>query len=184
MARKIPKIYQIKVTLKGGKPPIWRRLQVSSDTDLEELHDILQVAMGWTDEHLHMFVMGDRQYGMSDPDFEGETIPEEEVRIDALLKKEKESLTYEYDFGDGWVHEVVLEKIIEGTEDEAVPKCIAGRRSCPPEDVGGVGGYKAFLEAYADKSHPEHEEFVEWVGEDFDPEHFDPLEVNEILADS
>jgi hypothetical protein len=182
MARKLPRIYQIKVTLNGVKPPIWRRLRVSSITELTELHDILQIAMGWTDSHLHMFVVGDRQYGIPDPDFEDETISEEGIRIDTLLKKEKDSLIYEYDFGDGWEHTVVLETIIDSTPDETVPRCMTGRRGCPPEDVGGIWGYEEFLQAYSDESHPEHEDFVQWAGEYFDPERFDLLEVNEILG--
>lgn len=182
MARKLPKIYQIKVTLNGVRPPIWRRLQVSSATRLPELHDIIQISMGWTDSHLHMFVAGDRQYGVPDPDFEDETIPEEGVQINALLKKEKDSVIYEYDFGDGWQHKVTLEKIIDDAPGRAVPRCIAGRRTCPPEDVGGIWGYEEFLTAYADKTHPEHEEFVEWAGEYFDPERFDVEEVNAILS--
>lgn len=183
MAQKLPTIYQLKVTLNGSKPPIWRRLQVSSAIDLPELHDILQIAMGWTDSHLHMFVVGNRQYGIPDPDFEDEAVSEQGIRVDTLLKKEKDVLIYEYDFGDGWEHKVVLEKIVDDTAGVSVPRCIAGRRGCPPEDVGGIWGYEEFLTAYIDKTHPEHDEYVEWAGEYFDPERFDPLEVNEILAE-
>lgn len=182
MAQKLSKIYQIKVTLNGARPPIWRRLQVWSTTDLAKLHDIIQVAMGWTDSHLHMFVARGRQYGIPDPDFEDEMISEEGVRISTLLKKENDSLIYEYDFGDGWEHKVILEKIIAYTPGQTVPRCITGRRSCPPEDVGGIPGYQEFLEAYIDQDHPEHEEWLEWAGEYFDPERFDVAEVNEILS--
>jgi hypothetical protein len=182
MQQKLAKIYQIKVSLNGVKPPIWRRLLISSSTDLAELHDIIQTAMGWTDTHLHMFVAGGRQYGVPDPDYDDGTVPEERVRISALLKKENDSLIYEYDFGDGWEHRVTLEKIIAGAPGEILPRCIAGRRGCPPEDVGGVWGYEAFLRAYTDPAHPEHDDLVEWAGESFDPERFDPVEVNEALA--
>ncbi len=104
------------------------------------------------------------------------------MRINSLLKKEKDWLTYEYDFGDGWEHKIVLEKILSYKADETVPRCIEGRRGCPPEDVGGVWGYQAFLEAYNDKNHPEHNEMAEWAGEYFNPERFDPAEVNAILS--
>ena len=181
MPRRNSKVYQIKVTLNGVKPPIWRRLRISSDTELDELHEILQITMGWMDTHLHMFVAGGRQYGIVDPEFEDAVLPEERVRVDSLLKKEKDSLLYEYDFGDGWGHKVVLEAIIEKEPDATVPRCITGRRGCPPEDVGGVGGYKEFLEAYNDESHPEHRDYVEWAGGYFDPERFDPNEVNDTL---
>ena len=109
-------------------------------------------------------------------------IPERGVRVGTLLNKEKQWMTYEYDFGDGWEHKIVLEKILPFEPGNAEPKCIAGRRSCPPEDVGGIWGYARFLEAYSDADHPEHEEMLEWAGEDFDPERFDQSEVNAILA--
>lgn len=182
MARNLRDIYQIKVSLNGVRPPIWRRLVISSTTDLAKLHEIIQIAMGWTDTHLHGFVAGEETFGQLDPDFDDGTIPEDAIRIGSLLKKEKDWITYEYDFGDGWEHKIVLEKILPYRPEETVPKCIAGRRGCPPEDVGGVWGYKEFLEAYNDKNHPEHEEILEWAGEYFDPEYFDPDEVNEILS--
>ena len=183
MAQNLRDLYQIKVSLNGVKPPIWRRLLISSTTDLGELHEIIQIAVGWTDTHLHLFVAGGDRFGVPDPEFEDGTIPEDGIRIGSLLKKEKQWITYEYDFGDGWEHKIVLEKILPYKPGETVPKCIAGRRGCPPEDVGGVWGYKEFLEAYKDKTHPEHGEMVEWAGEYFDPERFDPAEINEIFSD-
>lgn len=182
MARRLRDLYQIKVSLNGAKPPIWRRLVISSAMDLEELHNVLQIAMGWTDSHLHQFIAGEARYGAPDPDWEDGTIPERGVRVGTLLKKEKQWITYEYDFGDGWEHRVVLEKVFPYESGARAPKCIAGRRGCPPENVGGIWGYAEFLEAYKDSSHPEHEEMVEWAGEYFDPERFDVSEVNEILS--
>jgi hypothetical protein len=182
MAQNLRDLYQIKVSLTGVKPPIWRRLVISSTTDLGGLHEIIQIAMGWTDTHLHQFVVADERFGVPDPDFEDGIIPENGIRIGSLLKKEKQWITYEYDFGDGWEHKIVLEKILPYTPGKIVPKCIGGRRGCPPEDVGGVWGYKEFLTAYKDKTHPEHEEMVEWAGEYFDPERFDPAEINQIFS--
>lgn len=137
--------------------------------------------MGWTDCHLHQFVVGRKAYREPDPDFEDDSYPEAGVAIRSLLKKEKQWLMYEYDFGDDWLHRVTLEKILPRGEGEALPRCIAGKRSSPPEDVGGIYGYVEFLRAYEDKTHPEHEEYVEWAGDYFRPEQCDIDEINEIL---
>ncbi len=182
MAGDLHNLYQIKVSLEGVKPSIWRRLVISRTTDLSELHYVIQIAMGWTHTHLHQFVAGDERFGMSDLGFEDDTIPEEGIPIDAILRRVNQWITYEYDFGDGWEHEIVLEKILPSRLGESVPKCIGGRRGCPPEDVGGVWGYERLLEAYNDETRPEHEELAEWAGEDFDPERFDIEEVNRILS--
>ncbi len=182
MAQNLRTVYQIKVSLNGVRPPIWRRLLISSATDLAELHNIIQIAMGWTDSHLHQFIAGGKRYGEPDPEFDDARIDESGVPIGSLLKKEKHSIVYEYDFGDGWEHKVTLEKRLPSHSIEEVPRCIGGRRGCPPEDVGGVYGYMNFLQIYSDEAHPEHEEMVEWAGEYFDPERFDVAEVNDILA--
>ena len=176
-------IYQLKITLKGSKPPIWRRLLVPSTITLPELHNVFQVTMGWTDTHLHQFVVGKKCYGEPDPDFEDSLIDEAEVRANQLLKKEKDILMYEYDFGDGWEHKVELEKVLPFEKGIPLPKCLKGKRGCPPEDVGGVWGYQEFLKAFQDPAHPEHDEMREWAGEYFDPENFSVLEVNELLSE-
>lgn len=184
MAKNLRDVYQIKVTLNDISPPIWRRLLISNTTDLAELHEIIQVAMGWTDSHLHQFVVGEECYGEPEPDFDFDVTPEYGVRIGSILKKEKDWIIYEYDFGDGWEHKIVLEKILPYNPKDVLPKCVTGRRGCPPEDVGGVWGYQEFLDAYNDKNHPEHEAMLEWVGEYFEPEQFDLNEVNEIFAEA
>jgi len=102
--------------------------------------------------------------------------------LNEVLLKEKDFIHYEYDFGDGWEHKVVLEKIIPSAPGLSAPSCIAGARACPPDDCGGVGGYQEFLEAIGDPFHPEHEAMLEWIGGEFDPEYFDPDEVNDELA--
>lgn len=176
--------YQIKVVLNGTKPPVWRRLLVSSKTELPDLHSILQMAMGWTDSHLHQFVAGDTRYSLPDPGFDNNAENEAGVRIEKLLSREKQWVTYEYDFGDGWEHRLTLEKILPAGSGEIVPRCIDGRRACPPEDVGGAYGYARFLDAYNDNGHPEHAEMVEWAGENFSPEDFDIVAVNDMLAET
>ena len=179
-------IYQFKVTLKESDPPIWRRIQVP-DLTLGELHDVLQVVMGWEDDHLHQFIIRGAYYGPQDPDdmdwdMETEMEDEEDILISKIAKMgRKVRFTYEYDFGDSWEHEIVLEKTLEPELKVKYPRCVEGARACPPEDVGGVSGYADFLEAMADPKHPEHREMKEWIGGKFDPEKFDLKAVNREL---
>jgi hypothetical protein len=175
-------IYQIKVTLYGSKPPIWRRLLVPSDITLSRLHRILQAAMGWYDAHLHQFIVGEAYYGVPDPDDLLEIKSERRVRLNQIVSGEKFRFIYEYDFGDSWGHELLVEKIVPREKRVRYPVCIKGRRACPPEDVGGVWGYGYFLEAIQDPEHPEHEDYLEWIGGEFDPEAFDLDEINAALS--
>jgi Plasmid pRiA4b ORF-3-like protein len=185
MPAKSTTIYQLKITLQGSKPPIWRRVQVQSNITLDVLHDIIQTAMGWTNSHLHHFYVGGSFY--SNPDFDlEETGDESRIRLNQILTGLKDKFSYEYDFGDGWDHQVVLEKILPVEPKIKYPCCIKGKRCCPPEDVGGIWGYQSFLAALNDKNHPEHAdsmERLEWIGDSFDPEEFDLAEVNEGLAE-
>jgi hypothetical protein len=175
-------IYRIKVTLKHVAPPVWRRLEVPADIKLGRLHRILQVAMGWTDSHLHAFRAGRDTYGVPDPDFpDDDTTNERNVRLDRLAG-EGEKLVYEYDFGDGWEHELRVEKVLPAEKGKRYPVCLAGRRACPPEDCGGPPGYEHLLGVLRDPKHEEHEEMREWIGGDFDPEAFDLDAVNEALT--
>ena len=171
-------VYQIKVTLKGSKPPIWRRMQITSETTLVQLHRILQRVMGWAGSHLYQFVIGGIAYG--DPSMLGELDAEDArtVTLAALVRGERSKLLYEYDFGDSWEHELLVEKILPLDEGKRYPVCLTGKRACPPEDCGGVWGYASFLEVLHDPEHPEHEEMLEWIGGAFDPEVFDLDEVN------
>lgn len=177
-------IYQIKVTLEGIRPPVWRRLLVPGEVALDELHDILQAAFGWLDYHLHQFIVGERYFGVPDPDYETymEMNDEAEVTLGEIAAGEGFRFRYEYDFGDSWMHLIQVEKILPPDPDRAYPVCIKGRRASPPEDVGGVWGYEGFLEAIADPEHEEHESYLEWIGGEFDPEAFDLAEVNAALA--
>jgi len=174
-------VYRIKVTLKGIKPPIWRRIEVSDRITLAKLHLVLQVVMGWTDSHLHHFIIGKTYYGEPDPDFGVDTVNEKRVELSQLPLTEKSKFIYEYDFGDSWEHEILIEKILPASDGKKAPVCLKGSRACPPEDIGGVWGYAEFLEAVDDPQHPEHEDMMEWVGGQFDPEAFDLAEVNQYL---
>src|SRR5499426_3317058 len=181
-------IYQIKVTLKDSKLPIWRRIEVRSDATLGELHAVIQMAMGWTNSHQHHFIVGKspnlRFIGAPIP-YEGDDLPDEknegQIAISQVLSATKTKIVYEYDFGDSWEHEVFLEKIVGAEARADYPRCVAGENACSPEDVGGVWGYVDFLQALNNPEHNQREEFLEWVGGEFDPEKFDLDAVNELL---
>jgi len=174
-------IYQLKITLKESRPPIWRRFQVRSDVTLAKLHRIIQEVMGWFDGHLHQFIVGRIYYGVPDPDDLSETRDERKVRLDQILSVPGRKIVYEYDFGDGWEREIVLEKILSPDPKTRYPRCLDGARACPPEDCGGIYGYADFLEAIRNPEHEEHEEMLEWIGGEFDPEEFDLEAVNQSL---
>lgn len=183
MAKKPQKTYQLKVALKGAKPPIWRRFLVDSAMTLAEFHDVLQIVMGWSDSHLHQFTAYGVAYGIPDPEFDLEGVHDErKVKLAQILGHEKDAMVYEYDFGDGWTHKITLEKILPFDAAVPLPACIKAKGACPPEDVGGLWGYYALLESLKDPQHPEYEENREWLGEDFDPDAFDLDEVNAQLA--
>lgn len=182
-AKSLRSIYQLKVTLQDISPPIWRRLLVTSTVSLEDLHIILQIVMGWTDSHMHEFAKGSDRYGIPDEYSSSDMHDEATYRLDQVLQEEKEKLIYTYDFGDSWEHEVLLEKILPFETDTVLPVCLKGSRACPPEDIGGIGGYEMFLDAISDPSHPEHENMLEWIEGDFDAEHFDLAEVNDLLRE-
>jgi hypothetical protein len=175
-------VYQLKVQLMGIQPEIWRRVLLSGRTTLDRVHRVIQVAMGWQNRHLHQFVSGERIYGEPNPDFDNDWEPESDVAISALLSQPGQSLVYEYDFGDGWEHQVTLEQVLAGAGDRILPVCLDGQRACPPEDVGGPHGYERFLRAYLDSKHAEHGEMRDWAGEGFEPERFLIESVNSVLS--
>jgi hypothetical protein len=180
-AKKTSQVYQFKIALLDVKPPIWRRIQVADGT-LDDLHAHIQAAMGWTNSHLHQFEIGGRRYGdpellddgWGDEDFVDST----EVRLSTLLEKKRKSFRffYEYDFGDGWRHEIAYEGAQPAEIGVKYPRCTEGARACPPEDVGGPWGYMDFVEVMGNPKHERHRELREWFTAPFDPEAFDPLE--------
>lgn len=179
------KVYQFKVTLRGIKPPIWRRFQVYNDITFYEFHRILQEVMGWYDYHLHVFELGDMV--ITDAETLAEVwedgADEERARLQEYVTQEGQKIRYEYDFGDSWDHEVVLEKILSAESNVHYPLYLKGKRACPPEDCGGVWGYADLLEAIEDPEHPEHEMYLEWLGGELDPEDFDLEGINEVLQE-
>lgn len=176
-------VYQLKVSLDEVMPPIWRRLLVVEDTSLVTLHEIIQRAMGWHNYHLHMFQIAGETYGdPADDEFgEFETKNETRYRLNQFGFREKAKFSYEYDFGDGWEHTILVEKILPADPAVQYPLCVTGKRACPPEDVGGVWGYEEFLETIADPNAGEHDEMLEWIGGEFDPEEFDLDGINQSL---
>jgi len=177
----IRNLYQIKVTLKGSKPPIWRRFEVTGDITLDKLHLILQVVMGWQNYHLHQFKIGHTYYGEPSQEFDFEVKNEKKVQLQQVAPREKTKFIYEYDFGDSWEHELRIEKILPPPAEKHYPTCLNGARACPPEDVGGIWGYEDFLEIINDPEDPDHEELLEWIGGSFDPEAFDLAAINQSL---
>ncbi|MBI3913079.1 MAG: plasmid pRiA4b ORF-3 family protein [Chloroflexi bacterium] len=175
-------VYQLKVTLQESHPAIWRRVQVPSDLPLPRLHGVLQIVMGWTNSHMHQFKMGGHYYRIPEPEFDEPNVENaRQTRLNQIAPNAKSRFIYEYDFGDGWEHAIVVEKIMPPEKGIEYPRCIAGERACPPEDVGGVWGYHDFLQAFRNPKHPEHAELVEWAGKKFDPERFDLSGVNGML---
>jgi len=171
-------IYRLKVTLRGAKPPIWRRFLVPADITLKRLHDSLQAVMGWTDSHLHQFSAKGVLYGTSDREFGLKRVSETRTTLAQVLRRPKDRLKYQYDFGDSWEHDVVLEAVLPPGSNGRYPIVEAGCRACPPEDVGGIPGYAHFLEILENPKHPQRRELLEWVGGRFDPEAFHVGEAN------
>jgi hypothetical protein len=187
MARKIPErpqVYQLKVTMKGIKPLIWRRILVSGDINLYKLHKVLQVIMGWENYHLHIFELDGITYAIPSPEdpWPMETKNEKRARLNDVLPEEQDRMEYVYDLGDNWHHAIVVEKILSSDEGLERPVCLDGKRSAPPEDCGGVGGYEDFCKAIINPRHPEHDYLLKWVGGEFDPERFDLDEANRLLS--
>lgn len=172
-------VFELKVILRNSNPPIWRRLQVPGDSTLGDLHRVIQIAMGWEDSHLHEFDLAGKTF--STPRDGSANRNESAFKLNALLKRAGMRLQYLYDFGDNWLHDIVVERIFPVEADAQYPRCVAGERAGPPEDCGGVWGYDELLEALRDPTHEDHEDFKELVGSDFDPEAFSLEAVNKRL---
>jgi hypothetical protein len=184
--RRLPKktdtVFQIKIILRGIDPAIWRRIQ-TKDCTLDELHALIQVTMGWEFEHLYRFNIGGVEYAnldmASDEDVENAC----DTKLSGVfpVQNRRPRFQYEYDFGDEWIHQLIVEERLQPEEGVKYPTCIAGQRACPPEDCGGPSGYSDFVETISNPDHQRHEEMLEWVGGEFDPEKFDPEAVNNEL---
>ena len=172
-------VISLKVTLRGTKPLVWRRLLVPGTMTLGGLHRAIGAAMGWHDTHLHAFDIGGEQYG--DRDSVDDVADENRVTLNDLLRSAVVRFAYTYDFGDNWEHTVAFEKSEAAVEGVSYPVCITGKRNCPPEDCGGPWGYQHLLEVLANPANPDYAEQSEWVGEEFSPDVFDIDTANAVL---
>lgn len=182
LAQSTTPIYQLKVTLGDVAPAVWRRILVPADITLFRLHEILQSAMPWTNSHMHRFIAGGIYSVRSDREFDMKVLRDTSITLAEVAPAQKRRFTYEYDMGDSWKHEVVVEKIVQSDPAVRYPICLAGERACPPEDCGGWSGYDSMLEAIGNPKHPDHWEMLRWLDGPFDPEAFDLVKVNKALA--
>jgi hypothetical protein len=174
-------IVSLKVTLRGSKPPIWRRLLVKETMNLGDLHIAIQVAMDWDGGHLHAFEVGGEEYG--EPGSLEDAKSENRSTLKGIRARGVAKFNYTYDFGDDWEHVIEIEKKPVAEAPPFVPYCAGGKRAAPSDDTGGIWGYEELLAILADPDHPEREERLEWLDvEDFDPAAFDVEAVNETLA--
>lgn len=180
-------VFRLKITLTGIRPLIWRRVE-TKDCTLAELHDIIQLSMGWLDGHLHLFEIGDEQLGLPEQWKDGlggdeEVLDSRKVRLSRLVQTGRTRFRYVYDMGDDWNHSIVIEKTVPAEADAHYPRCTGGELACPPEDCGGVWGYADLLEALQGPPSERREELLEWLDREFDPEAFSPDEVNAALVE-
>lgn len=172
-------LLQLHVSLRDIVPAIWRRLRVPAAATLGDLHDVLQVAFGWKDCHLHDFCVGDVRFGMTDIEDELFSVDEDAAPLGAVARVGS-TFIYRYDFGDDWEHDVTVERVL-GDGDELV-MCTDGARACPPEDCGSTSGYAHLLAVLANPKDEEHADMKRWVGRGYDPEKFNMAAVNKKLA--
>jgi hypothetical protein len=184
------KVVQLKISLKNSTPPIWRRVLVKSSISFYELHYTIQIAMGWGNYHLYEFKIGNYRIGITDEDYDdpesatSNIIVAKEITLDEVISQgDFKKFSYEYDFGDGWMHSIIVEKTMPLDQDKYYPVCIKGKLNCPPEDCGGIYGYYNLLEIISNKKHPEYRDMAEWMGGRFDPTEFEVEDVNEDLKD-
>ncbi|MGC4811436.1 plasmid pRiA4b ORF-3 family protein [Micromonospora sp. DT228] len=177
-------VYQLKVGLRGAKPPIWRRLELPADTSLADLHHTIQVAFGWHDSHLHVFETAYGDFGVADRELGYRA--EAPVTLEQVAPSVGDRFTYTYDFGDDWTHDIVVEKVL-ARQPITYPRCTGGRRAAPPEDCGGIWGYAELVEVLSDPGHPEHGDRLDWLGltsaADFQPARFDATEITQALTE-
>ncbi len=170
-----PTVHQLKIGLQGAAPPLWRWIEIPSAASLGFMHDVIQVAFGWQDSHLHVFETPYGSFGVADRELDHR--PESGVTLEQVAAGAKSTISYTYDFGDDWRHDILVEEVRDPDPSVRYPRCTGGRRGTPPEDCGGIWGYQELVEVLADPDHPEHEERAEWLGlenpADFDPAHFD-----------
>ncbi len=173
--------FQIKISLDKIRPEIYRTIEIKADIALYQLHHVIQFSFGWENYHLYEFEFNGLSYSNPVLMQGGGAIDDKKVKLSSLLKKPSDAFTYVYDMGDYWVHTIQLKKIVNTISILKKPFCIVGARNCPPEDCGGIDGYKQLVSSMKQKGSIEYEENVEWLGEVYHPEHFNKAEVNDRL---
>lgn len=174
------RIVRLRIVLQEVEPPVWRRIEVPATITLIQLSEVLLVTMGWIGYHLYEYRFDGQAYGDPDPEYDRSDLKDiRRVRLERVLPKAGGMFEFRYDFGDGWRHDITVEAIEPRQRRVIYPRVIDGERACPPEDVGGPWGYANFLAAIADTTHESHEEMLDWVGGEFDPDWFDLEGVNE-----
>ncbi len=178
---------QFKITLRGNVVPVWRRIQVPAKYSLWDLHVAIQDSMGWLDYHLHRFEFRDGKrvinIGIPDEEEDDQMLPGWEVGILEFFPGPGVSALYEYDFGDSWMHEVLLESISGPVEGHKYPQCLQGEGACPPEDCGGIGGYADLVKVLRGRRNEEYRSMESWLKGHaknywpFEPEKFEPDKV-------
>lgn len=180
-------IARLKIVLDGVEPVVMRRIEIPADLSLHDLHDVLQIALGWTDSHLYEFRIKDTRFGIPFPDMDAGDAPrdaDKTILAQALKDTRAKSFKYLYDFGDGWKHSIKIEGIRPAAQEGTYPRLVEATGRCPPEDIGGPWGYMDFLDVIADPEDEGHEEMLEWLGEDtFDPNLVDTDAIDHTLAD-
>ncbi|HKX22352.1 MAG TPA: plasmid pRiA4b ORF-3 family protein [Rhizorhapis sp.] len=181
-------IARLHIALGDTDPLIWRRVDMHVEGSLKMLHDVIQGAMGWLDYHLWEFELGDRRYGIPDPEWPDDSLfAAKNTKLKSLLDRGVRQFLYTYDMGDNWEHIITVEAVMEGEADTKYPRYVDGARRGPPEDVGGIPGFEAFLEAICDPQHPEHREATDWhfdsYGEAFEPDTIDLLAAKRRIGD-
>ena len=177
--------YQILISLKESELKIWRRILIFSSLPLPDFHKVIQTTMGWENSHLHQFVENRTFYMPRMPDdpswYDMNNVDYKDMKVSDLLINENDTTIYEYDFGDSWMHDIILEKKISNDPKIIFPTCLDGAMNCPPEDCGGIWRYEEVLEIIKNPGHEEYEEYMEWLGGEFDPKYFNKDEINKRL---
>lgn len=177
-------VYRLKVTVDDVKPEIWREVDVPASASLSELHNVLQILMGWDDYHLWAFEAGRRRFEPPDPDVKAPRSTGEDperTKLSDVLRRKGDALRYNYDFGDDWWLRIVVNAVTPREPGARYPRCVAGERAGPPEDCGGPPALEDLLAAHKRPKSKRAKELLEWTGPDWDPEAFDLPVINKAL---
>jgi hypothetical protein len=168
-------IARIRIGLHDIEPEIWRRVEVPLDLSLKGMHDVIQAVMGWQDCHLFEFTIGEKAYGLPDPEWDhGRKILQAKLaKLETFIAQGVRTFDYVYDMGDNWQHAITVETVAPADASQKYPCFIDGARHAPPEDVGGIPGYYEFLEAVSKPRHREHKRMLKWYGGPYDPDDID-----------